>query len=54
MQSRGENSRSQLASFPLYHPLKGILGLVTLNDDTADWLHEQHSASDKIGPDALV
>jgi len=27
-----------LASCPLYHPLKGTLGLAALDDDTVDWL----------------
>jgi len=29
---------SLLASFPLYHPPNGALGLAALNNDTMDWL----------------
>jgi len=31
-------SRTVLASCPLYHPPNGTLGLAALDDDTVDWL----------------
>jgi len=37
-EQRSKRADHILASFPLYHPQKGTLGLVALDDDTVDWL----------------